>query len=316
MNTKSILDRLKRAFTPALSVFILSVSFVSLARAAAGGTPAQPDHNPPFSSIVVLGDSISDTGRTQAIIPDVFAWLYPSPPYAHGRLSNGPLWIEYLAPQVRLAYNPLDNFSFAGANTGTLNVFAGLPGMMHELGELIGSPARRLDPKALYVVFGGANDFFRFFANPPATPAEVIGPGVTNLVTIVIALRTAGAENIVVVDLPDVGRTPRGLAGGAAASAGATALSSAFNGLLNNALDGLSFPVVRVGLFNLLNEFRTNPLKYGFKNVTGQGKFDLSNADTYLFWDDIHPTTRGHQLIANEVFHALASAGKLGQQKN
>ena len=79
---------------------------------------------------------------------------------------------------------------------------------------------------------------------------------------------------------------------------------------------GRLFPVVRVGLFDLLNEFRKNPSKYGLRNVTGQGRYDLANADGYLFWDDVHPTTRGHQLIATEVYHALAIAGKLGQQKN
>jgi phospholipase/lecithinase/hemolysin len=279
---------------------------------AATDLPPAADQNPPFSAVYVLGDSLSDTGRTASVIPNVFAFLYPSPPYAPGRLSNGPLWIEYFAPQVRLPYNPVDNFSWAGANTGTLNVFPGLPGMLNELTELVGSPARTLDRKALYVVCGGANDFFRFFTSPPADPAVVIPAGVTSLVTIVATLRAAGAEHIVVVDLPDVGRTPRGLSGGPAASAGATFLSVTFNTLLNNALDALPFPVVRVSLFNLLNEFAKNPYKYGFQNVTGQGKLDPANGDRYLFWDDIHPTTRGHRLIADEVFHVLASTGRLG----
>ena len=317
MKITSLVARLKRALTPALAVSVLlSFSFAASARAAADGIPAQPDHNPPFSAINVLGDSLSDTGRVATIAPALFALFYPSPPYAPGRVSNGPLWIEYFAPQVRLAYNPLDNFSWAGANTGTVNVFPALngTGLVNQLGELLSSGP--LDRKALYVVFGGSNDFFQFFANPPANPAVVIPAGIQNLITIVIGLRTAGAENIVVVDLPDVGLTPRGLAGGAQASANASALSTFFNTGLYQALDSLPFPVVRVGLFNLLNEFRKNPSKYGLKNVTGQGKLDPENADRYLFWDDVHPTTRGHQLIATEVYHALAIAGKLGQQKN
>jgi phospholipase/lecithinase/hemolysin len=317
MKTKSLVARLKRALNPALAVSVLlSFSLVASAKAAAGDIPAQPDHNPPFSAINVLGDSLSDTGRAAAVMPGVFAFLYPSPPYAQGRLSNGPLWIEYFAPQVRLAYAPLDNFSWAGANTGTVNVFPGLPGMKQQLAELLASSGGRLDKSALYVVFGGSNDFFQFFVSPPADPAVVIPAGIFNLVTTVVALRSAGAENIVVVDLPDVGLTPRGLAGGAQGSAIASALSIAFNNGLYQALDLLPFPVVRVGLFNLLNEFRKNPSKYGIRNTKDQGKNDPANADGYLFWDDIHPTTRGHQLIATEVYHALASAGKLGQQKN
>lgn len=320
MKIESLVARLKRALAPALAVSVLlGFSFVAPAKAAAGGTPAPPDHNPPFSAINVLGDSLSDTGRAAAgMPPGVFAMFYPSPPYAPGRTSNGPLWIEHLAPRLRLAYDPLDNFSWAGANTGTVNVFPFLPstGLRNQLQELLASSGGKLDRKALYVVFGGSNDFFQFFATPPADPMVVIPAGIMNLVTVIVGLRSAGAENIVVVDLPDVGLTPRGLAGGAQASAMASALSSAFNNGLYQALDSLPFPVVRVGLFNLLNEFRKNPRKYGIRNTRDQGKNDPANADGYLFWDDIHPTMRGHELIATEVYHALASAGKLGQQKN
>src|SRR5688572_11980585 len=164
MNIISFPTRFKRVLTPALAVAtLLSFSFLASANAAAGEIPAQPDHNPPFPAINVLGDSLSDTGRTAGVIPGPFAFLYPSPPYASGRLSNGALWIEYLSPQLRLPYNPLDNFSWAGANTGTSNVYGSLPGMLNELAELIGSPAQPLDKKALYIVFGGSNDFFRIF---------------------------------------------------------------------------------------------------------------------------------------------------------
>src|SRR5688572_22340194 len=121
------------------------------------------------------------------------------------------------------SYQPLDNFSWAGANTGYLNVFPGLPGMLDELNELRTPATRQLNKNALYVVFGGGNDFNRIFGG--ADPTEVISSGVTNVVTIVSSLRAAGAENIVVVDLPDIGLTPRA----AGASATATFLSMMFN---------------------------------------------------------------------------------------
>jgi outer membrane lipase/esterase len=315
MNNASLFARLKRALTPALAVAtLLGFSFLPSANAAAGGIPAQPDHNPPFPAIHVLGDSLSDTGRTAGVIPGVFAFLYPSPPYAAGRLSNGPVWIEYLAPQLRLPYNPLDNFSWAGATTGTTNVYGSLPGMLNELGELIGSPPQQLDKKALYVVFGGANDFSLILLG--ADPNVIIPAGVTNLITIVSALRVAGAEHIVVVDLPDIGRSPRALSGPPGTSAGATQLSIAFNSLLNSGLDALPFPVVRVSSFSMINDMVARPHKYGFSNVVSPGVLDLPNSDTHLFWDDLHPTTRAHRFIADEIFHALARAGMLAHQTN
>jgi phospholipase/lecithinase/hemolysin len=309
----SFFARLKRAVSPAHAVFLsLIVSSAPILRADPGGAPADPDHNPPYSGIHVIGDSLSDTGRTSAVLTQVLGTAFPPLPYAPGRMSNGPVWIEYFAPQVRRAYEPLDNLSWAGANTGTLNVFTGLPGMLHQLNELIGSPARPLDRKALYVVFGGANDFLRIFGGEPAVP--VIISGVANLLTIVDTLRKAGAENIVVVDLPDIGRTPRALAGGQASAQGATQLSMFFNGMLNQGLDALPYRVVRVSMFELLNNMVAHPDKYGLTNVTSPGIFNLANADTHLFWDDVHPTTRTHRYVADAVFHALARAGVLAHQ--
>lgn len=314
MNINSLIAGLHRAFLPALAVTaLLTVSLLSSANAAAGGIPAQPDHNPAFSAIHVLGDSLSDTGRTSAVLTLLSGTAFPPPPFAPGRMSNGPVWIEHFAPMVRRSYEPLNNFSWAGANTGHINVFAaGLPGMLDELAELLASPGP-LDPKALYIVFGGANDFFRIFRGEP--PENVIPSGVMNLIEIVTTLHTAGAKNIVVIDLPNIGRTPRALSGGPAASAGATYLSTLFNGLLDNALNNLPFPTVRVSAFNLINQFAAQPHKFGFTNVTSPGILDLPNSDTYLFWDDVHPATRGHRYLAAEVFHALARAGMLGQQK-
>lgn len=130
--------------------------------------------------------------------------------------------------------------------------------------------------------------------------------------TIVSRLRAAGAENIVVVDLPDIGLTPR-----AAGAAGvATFLSAAFNSSLNNALNSLSFPVVRVSLFNLIRDFVTQPAKYGFTNVTGMGLANVANSDTYLFWDDIHPTTRAHRFVAEEMYAEVLAAGLIKHPLN
>lgn len=268
--------------------------------------PERPERKGPFTGITVIGDSLSDTGRTFAAIG------IPPPPYYLGRVSNGPVWIEQLAPKLRLAYDPLDNFSWAGANTGRTNVFTGLPGMLDELDEFLSTLRHRADKKALYVVWGGANDFVRILVGGE-DPAVVIPAAVANLLRIVSTLHAAGAEDIVVVDLPNIGLTPRARAGGPVVAAGATVLSATFNALLNQGLDRLGFPVIRVSSFQLLNAFVANPGAYGFTNVTGQGILDLAHASTYLFWDDLHPTTLAHSYVAQAVFDALANAGEMKQ---
>ena len=298
--------RITRSLVPTFVVALTALTFAPSARAADNGNPNQPDRNPPFSAVIVIGDSLSDTGRTFSAIG------IPPFPYYNGRPSNGPLWIENLAPRLRLTYQPLDNFSWAGATTGRLNVFPGLPGMLDETDELFASAPRRLDKKALYVVFGGANDFIRILGGE--NPAVVIPQGVANLVRIVTALHAAGADNIVVVDLPDMGLTPRAKALGAAASANATSLSAVFNGLLKTALDNFGFPTVRVNSFNLLNAFVSQPAAFGFTNVTTPGiSIFPASADTYLYWDDVHITTRAHRFVSDAVFNSLADAGLLKQ---
>jgi outer membrane lipase/esterase len=94
---------------------------------------------------------------------------------------------------------------------------------------------------------------------------------------------------------------------------GATYLSMQFNALLNHALDGVAFPVVRVSAFRLLNAMVSDPRAYGFTDVTTPGIYNPAAADTYLFWDDIHPTTRGHAWVGTAMLGALNEAGMLKQ---
>jgi phospholipase/lecithinase/hemolysin len=300
MNVSLSSGGLRRAQLPVL-VGLLVFAFTSILGASASEAPK--NQTPPFNAVYVIGDSLSDTGRTSAVLTQVFGTATPPPPYAPGRMSNGPLWIEHFTPMLGRAYQPLDNFAWAGANTGDTNVYPGLPGMFQQLAELRTPVTHQLNKNALYVVFGGANDFFQIFGG--ANPVQVISSGVTNIIQIVSNLRAAGAENIVVVDLPDIGRIPRA----ANFSGTATYLSTLFNGALHHALNNLGFPVVRVSLFNLINDFVTQPDKYGFTNVTGMGLTNLANADTYLFWDDVHPTTRAHRFVAEEVYAAVKAAG-------
>jgi phospholipase/lecithinase/hemolysin len=258
-----------------------------------------------FSAIYVIGDSLSDTGRTASVVPPEYV-----PSAVNGRMCNGPLWVEYLAPKLGLTYNSLDNFSWAGANTGYINVFPGLPGMKNQLEELLANlgPNERLDKDALYVVFGAANDFFLILANI-APASAVMPPAAVNVRTIVETLHAYGARNIVVVDLPDIGLTPRARFAGR--SAECTAASVWYNTLLADELAKLDFPVIRVSSFSLLQSIVSSPGEYGFTNVTDLGIFNIPASGTYLFWDDIHPTTLTQYLLANTIYDALRAVPRL-----
>src|SRR5512134_270618 len=77
----------------------------------------------PFTSLVVIGDSLSDSGRAYALSDGFYP---PSPPYAQ-RFSNGPVAAEYLAAALGLPLLPASspggtNYAVGGATTGTKNV--------------------------------------------------------------------------------------------------------------------------------------------------------------------------------------------------
>jgi phospholipase/lecithinase/hemolysin len=305
--TIDILVRLKRALLPLAAAVAVTLSVSTTVYAVTGGLSGKPDSNSPFSAIYIIGDSLSDTGRTSAVLSQS-GTSFPPVPYAPGRMSNGAVWIEYFAPLVRLSYNPLDNFAWAGATTGTANTFA-LPntGMLNQLKELRELYQLRLDPNALYVVFGGTNDFQLINLPLLENAAGVLNNATDNLTLIVHELYQYGARNIVVVNIADLGTTPysRSLQ----LSGFATQFSATFNRLLDQKLATLGFPIAKVNLFDLSRDFVDKPKKYGFTNVTDQSFPDLTKGESYLFWDQLHPTTRAHRYLADEIFQTVAKAG-------
>ena len=87
-----------------------------------------------------------------------------------------------------------------------------------------------------------------------------------DLATQVARLQAAGARNIVVYGLPDVGLTPAAAAQGAQATG--TALANLFNTTLDSALASAGLQVIQVNTAQLLREIVANPASFGFTNVT------------------------------------------------
>jgi phospholipase/lecithinase/hemolysin len=180
------------------------------------------------------------------------------------------------------------------------------PGLQDELEEFLQSQqAGGADPQALYVVWAGANDFF-FFLQSGGNPAGLISAGVSNTVQAVQALFSAGARQILVVNIPDLGLTPLGL--GSGMSPGITELCGVYNGTLEAALDTLAdagVPTIRVDAFATLQAMVEFPVQFGFTNVTESFLATGGDPARFLFWDVVHPTTHGHEILANQARSAL-----------
>ena len=257
-----------------------------------------------FSQIYVFGDSLSDTGNSLKA-----TGVPPSPPYFQKRFSNGPVWSEYLANDLGLTQQQQTNYAFGGANSGSDNTLVpglqSLPGLQQQIDNYKATNTSA-DPNALYVVWAGANDYLSRSTTNPAVPVK-------NLSTAVNSLADYGAKNIVVLNLPDLGKLP-GTKSNIQVSNGLSALSQAHNSGLAANLNFLSQQsganIIPVDVNSLFEQAIANPQQFNFTNVTQSCLTQTSvcaTPDKYLFWDDIHPTTAAHKFVGELAFSTLDS---------
>ncbi|WP_028310125.1 SGNH/GDSL hydrolase family protein [Derxia gummosa] len=184
----------------------------------------------------------------------------------------------------------------------------------------------------LVFLLGGSNDVL-YHANLVAAEAESQAVALAEITTAandqvaqIARVLATGGKYVVTFTLPDVGRAPDGVAAGAQAQALINALVVQFNTQLRQAIATQKLDVVVVDGYALLNDELSNPAKYGFTNTSGtacnptltqdtsllcsSATLVAANADqTYAFADGKHPTTRGHQAIADAVKAALVAKG-------
>lgn len=251
-----------------------------------------------FTSMFVFGDSLSDSGNLFALTGGT---VPTSPPYYQGRFSNGPVWVENLAPALGFDFNPAMDFAVGGAESGT----GGLVGVATQIGAFAAAGGT-IDPNALVVVWAGGNDYLN---NAATTPPEVLIPSVvTNLATAVGTLAALGGRTFLVPNLPDLGTSPGGNASGFAEALGA--LTEAHNAGLVNAMMGLEGAlgarIVVMDVYGMFNDLLADPAAYGISftaipclvpgGATGICDSPEATAAT-LFWDPIHPSATGHALL-------------------
>lgn len=276
---------------------------LSLQAATAEGTDQQGwGDDSPFTGIYAFGDSLTDQGNFFALTGS------PPPPYFEGRISDGPVWIEYLAEELGVGPEALVNYAVSGAATGRENSqdvpgVLEFPGLQDELdvfeSELDGKAA---DGRALYAVWAGANDIFI----GGATPEEIAVRGVENMLNAICRLHQLGARRIMVVNLPDMGATPvaRDL-GLSAYFSYASALYSENLAMGLDYLDALGIRTIRYDSRQVVDEILSNPDDYGLSNVSEPALITGGDPSEYFWWDRTHPTTAGHRILGREAYRIV-----------
>ena len=178
-------------------------------------------------------------------------------------------------------------------------------------------------PTALYTVWAGSNDVLDI-ANSTQTPAQqqaTVQQAVNNEVGFIDGLVAHGAKNLVVMSVPDLGKTPYEMARPASDAASST-LAQTYNTDLGAALQQImasgAASIDYVNTYAMLDAASANPAAYGLTNVTQpvwNGNLTDSHSGTlaatgaaqngYLFFDDLHPTAAGHALLAEGVAQSL-----------
>jgi phospholipase/lecithinase/hemolysin len=285
--------------------------------------PAVAPEKAAFSTLYAFGDSLSDAGNDYA----ASFGLLPASPYSDGRFSNGRVWVQDLAHDLHLpipqaSLDGGNDFAYGGAEAGTEPLHSALP---------IDLPSQLLqfeieDPhpaaNALYTLSIGANDLLdaipEYASNPTLAEADVTA-AVADEVKFVGGLIGLGAKVFDILNVPDLGKTPEERSAGTTATA--TSLAAQYDAALGKSLAALAthdhVTIDVVNAFALIDAGVADPGAYGLKNVTdpvwtgnyygtgGSLTVHGAKANTYLFFDQLHPTAAGHAIVAAAALSSL-----------
>lgn len=278
-----------------------------------------------FTQIISVGDSLSDIGN-------------------NGRFTNpgGLIWTEMLAGSLGIPVPTASNSggtggAFGGART-TVAAFGVVPSAQTQA-NLLTANYTAIDPNALYTIMIGGNDVNasanaieaaytqaytdELTASGDTAAAEAAGDNAASVegaiqagilqaegaaaAQIAVDLVANGAQNVLFSNVPNVALAP--IADG---NEGLVQfLTNAFNGGISSVSGLVSSNIAVLDAFGLLNDIAADPGSFGLTNITDKCEDEAAGSgceNTFLFWDDLHPTTIGHQIIADA---ALVAANTL-----
>lgn len=317
----------------------LAVSIAVSCGQVAAQTNTTDLHAQTFSQTVFFGDSLTDPGFFRPLLP-----LTAQAVVGQFVTNPGLVWSQDLAQYYGTDASPAwlatgatptastgSNYAVGGARvaTDTVGALGYTPSLKTQVNAYLSRTGGRADPNALYTVWGGANDLFTITSStPPLTAQATIGAAVGNEIALVGQLKAAGAQYILVPNIPDLGVTPGLRVQGAAAQAQGTAIASAYNNALYSGLSQQGLRVIPLDTFTFLREVVASPALYGFTNVTGTAclpAYTASSltcnptsyaspdaANTYAFADGVHPSTMAYKLLADYAVATIEGPRQIG----
>lgn len=245
-----------------------------------------------YTRVVSFGDSLSDMGN-------------------NGLASSGPTWVYSLStlhlelptsiPSLMGGFN----YAYSGAVTGSANDASSPPSAASQVERFAADHGSFASPDLVTLWIGG-NDFL----GDPFNPVEA-STLESRYEAILEGLVLLGAKTILWCLVPDYGLLPDTY--GTSYQADATAYSSSVNQAIAAVRQGIeaAHSNVSVVLFDfpaLQQDLLDNYTDYGLTinpTVATPDGADLSTR--FLMPDGIHPTAKGHEIIAAAAFAALTA---------
>ena len=280
--------------------------------------------------LVIFGDSLSDQGN----LFELYNERVPvSPPYWQGRFSNGPVWADKLS-----AHYTIKNMSQGGATLVDYKKYslALTYRYITHLGEEISEFLKndQFLPTDLVIIWMGGNDYATFKWVSPRDRQRAI----RELYLAILRIKHKGAKQVIVINLPDIAETPRVKDSDAELF---HRITLDHNHRLVTTLTGKLPPdFLRIfDAFTAFKDILAAPNEFGLVNTdtpcyTGgiwrhHQEIGSDNTDDpitwlgrqltplvfssfphyregsackkHLFFDDLHPTTLAHDIIANQL---------------
>lgn len=269
-----------------------------------------------LKTIYIFGDSLHDTGNLKKLTNGEF----PSKAYFDGRFSNGPVYCEYLAETLSKKNNRhimLKNYAVGGALTNYVN---GYSPKSTSLMEQIGAEDFSFTENDLVILGCGANNygFFIDIKQFPFIHLKRLYNLADDLKLCVQKIIDKGAKHILLFNVPNIFMAPvkrklSPLFKLLAAPLISNSLDKTNKKIEKfvNSIDGKITTIVLFDVYKLFKEALSSPEKFDFKYsdfyvIPGLGRYDGEiannrNHEEYLFWDFVHPTTKGHKLLSHYI---------------
>lgn len=317
----------------------------------------------PYSDLLLFGDSLTDTGNvflaTGGTVPNPV--YYPNLGHYTDAATYGELmWqalnlpgsltpslaggTNYAVGGARSRYDSTDMTDQGGFRlpppVGTPPVSNPSAGsFLGQLGFYFSNTGGVADPFALYSIWMGGNDARDiatvYAASGMADALDLLTQSVGDVTGGIMSLITAGARNLLVPTVSDIGLTPEALAADAVTPGTSAVLSAwavAYNQALDDALDATldAFAGVtdlrlwRTDTFDRLGDVLADPGRWGLTNVTDpclDGYFVdtlisepvtlCPKPSTYAFYDNVHPSSTIHGILADDFLTAVPAPAPL-----